>query len=317
MHWNPLAEEQPHLGEAVVAIGVFDGMHIGHRALFAMARQYARELGIPLVAVTFDKDPDEIFRTDDEQFGKLLSNDERLEMIAQQSDGGVLSLPATPEVFSIAPLDFLDYLGQALNPRAIFVGADFRFGDRASGTIVDIERWSNAHGCECVPCELIEEHGSPITATRIRMLLMQGDVAEASELLAGNPYSISGRVVHGRGEGDDFGFATANLDISKSEVMLVREGVYGAYAYVDGRRYAAAVNVGVAKSFSEATAPVEAHLIDFEGDLYGKTVRIEFVQWLREPRVFETTDELVTTVMDNINWVREHLGGEPSGTNIR
>ena len=94
------------------------------------------------------------------------------------------------------------------------------------------------------------------------------------------------------------------------EVMLPREGVYGAYGIVDGVRYAAAVNVGVARSFAEATAPVEAHLLDFDGDLYGREIRIEFEEWLRGPRVFETKDELIETVMGNITWVREHLGGK-------
>ena len=116
--------------------------------------------------------------------------------------------------------------------------------------------------------------------------------------------------MHGRGAGDGFGFATANLDLSDCEVMLPREGVYGAYGIVDGVRYAAAVNVGVARSFAEATAPVEAHLLDFDGDLYGREIRIEFEEWLRGPRVFETKDELIETVMGNIAWVREHLGGK-------
>ncbi len=316
MHWNPLEGEQVHLGELVVAIGVFDGIHIGHRALFAMARQHARELGVPLVAVSFDRDPDEIFRVDDACFGKLLSNEQRLQMIAEQTDAGVLSLPATPNVFSIEAMSFLDYLNCVLTPRAFFVGSDFRFGAKARGSVADIEKWAASHGCTCIPCELIEERGLPITATRIRGLLMQGEVAEARELLGGRPHSIVGRVVHGRGEGGDFGFSTANLDLNCNETMLVREGVYGAYAYVDEKRYAAAVNVGVAKTFSDATAPVEAHLLDFDGDLYGKELRIEFMHWLREPRVFKTTDELVTTVMDNINWVREHLGGESNGAHI-
>ncbi len=316
MHWNPLTGKQAHLGEHVVAIGVFDGMHIGHRALFAMARQYARELDAPLIAISFDQDPDEVFHAEDANFGKLLSNSRRLQMIAEQTDDGVLSLPATPEVFCIEAMSFLDYLGSTLTPRAFFVGTDFHFGAQARGSVTDIEAWCADHDCACVPCELIEEHGLPITATRIRRLLMAGEVAEARELLAGRPHSVIGRVVHGRGEGGDLGFATANLDLSPNETMLVREGVYGAYVYVDERRYAAAVNVGVSKTFSDATAAVEAHLIDFEGDLYGKELKIEFMNWLREPRVFKTTDELVTTVMDNINWVREHLGGESNGAHI-
>ena len=310
MRCDPTGDMPTGLGDAVLVIGIFDGMHIGHRAIFAQARQQARELGVPLVAVTFERDPDEIFRADDPTFGKLLSNSERLAMIAEQAEGGALVLPASRGVFSMSPDAFLDFLGGVVRPRAIFTGSDFRFGVRASGTAADIGRWALAHGCAYVPCELVEEDGEVISATRIRGELREGAVAQAKRLLAGRPHAIVGSVVHGRGAGDGFGFATANLDLSDCEAMLPREGVYGAYGIVDGVRYAAAVNVGVARSFAEATAPVEAHLLDFDGDLYGREIRIEFEEWLRGPRVFETKDELIETVMGNIAWVREHLGGK-------
>lgn len=316
IHWDPFAKEQPALGEVVIAIGVFDGMHLGHRALFAMARQEASVLGVSTAAVTFDRDPDEIFRRAGDPLDKLLSNADRLRMISEQVDGAVLSLPATQQVFGLEPDAFLSHLAQVMTPRAVFTGADFRFGRRASGTVADIERWAAGHACTCVPCELIEEKAAPVTATRIRQLLCQGDVSEARDLLAGRAHSVTGRVVHGRGEGEDFGFATANLDLAQNETMLPLEGVYAAYAFVDGQSYAAAVNVGVAKSFEGATAQLEAHLLDFEGDLYGKDVRIEFVQWLREPRVFASTDELIETVMGNIDWVRKHLGGGLDGAHL-
>lgn len=316
MHWNPLADEQPSLGDVVIAIGVFDGMHLGHRALFAMARQEAAALGIPTVAVTFDCDPDEIFRSADDPLDKLLSNGDRLRMISEQVDGGVLSLPATKQVFSLEPEAFLACLTQAMTPRAVFTGSDFRFGRHAKGTVENIELWAASHDCRCIPCELIEEENAPVTATRVRRLLREGNVSAARELLAGRAHSVIGRVVHGRGEGGDFGFATANLDLAQNEAMLPLEGVYAAYAIVDGRRYAAAVNVGVARSFEGATAQLEAHLLDFESDLYGKDIRIEFVQWLREPRVFANTDELIETVMSNIAWVREHLGGGADGAHL-
>ena len=304
------------MGDVVIAIGVFDGMHLGHRALFAMARQEAQTLGVPTVAITFDCDPDEFFRNADNPLDKLLSNEDRLCMISEQIDGCVLSLPATKQVFGLEPEAFLACLAQAMTPRAVFTGSDFRFGRHASGTVADIKHWAEGRACTCVSCELIEEKGAPVTATRIRRLLREGDVSSARELLAGRAHSVIGRVVHGRGAGGDFGFATANLDLAHNEAMLPREGVYAAYAFVDEQRYAAAVNVGVSKSFEDATAQLEAHLLDFEGGLYGKDMRIEFVQWLREPRVFTSTDELIETVMGNIAWVREHLGGGSHGAHL-
>lgn len=313
--WNPLEGACFCPGGSVVAIGVFDGMHIGHRALFEASRRYAREHGVPAVAITFDQDPDEIFQKDNARFGKLLSNERRLQLIAEQVDGRVFSLPMTREVFSIGPMEFLDALGSAFKPRAIITGANIRFGSRASGGAQDIEQWADEHGSSYIAHDLVEAAGAPVSSTRIRGLLVQGKVSEAQALLAGRPHRITGRVVHGRGEGSDFGFATANLDISKNETMLPLEGVYGAYAYVEGIRYAAAVNVGVSKTFANAEAPIEAHLLDFEGDLYGKSIDVDFIQWLREPRVFSSKEELIATVMGNIEWVRTHLGGELGGAN--
>lgn len=310
MHVNPIAHDAVDLGDAIFAIGVFDGMHVGHRALFAAARKAALESDATLFAVTFDKDPDEVFRKDDPCFGKLTTNEQRLAMIAEQAQGNVIVLPLDSAVLSIEPDEFLAFLSSIAHPVAVFTGVDFRFGAQARGDAGDIERWAAECGCDYVACELVEEEGAVVSATRIREELSEGRVAEAKLLLGGRAHSIFGTVIRGRGAGGGFGFATANLDLSACDVMLPREGVYGAYGIVDGTRYPAAVNVGVAKSFDQATAVIEAHLLDFEGDLYDKVVTIEFEEWLRPQRVFEDKDELIATVMGNIAWVREHLGGE-------
>lgn len=304
---DPLGSLLPDLGEAACAIGVFDGLHVGHRSIIARACEEAAAIGATPVVVTFDIDPDEIFRKDDAAFGKLLSNEERLAMLADLVPGVVASVAVTPEVLAMPPESFLEFLGAIMHPRAICTGADFRFGAKAAGSVEDLARWAAQHGCAHVACELVEEDGIVVSSTRIREELRQGRVVQAKRLLAGRPHGIAGTVVHGRGQGDGFGFATANLDLSRCEVMLPREGVYGGFGIVEGTRYPAAVNVGVARSFEDATAQVEAHLLDFDGDLYGKEVRVEFEEWLREPRRFESKDELVSTVMDNIDWVRENM----------
>lgn len=307
MHCDPFSKDQPSLGEAVIAIGIFDGLHIGHRTVFAEARRQARESGIPFYAVTFAKDPDEIFRKDDPTFGKLLENGERISMIAGLSDG-VVVLPATQEVFNMRPEEFLEYLDSIMEPRYIFTGENFRFGHKAQGTGKDVESWAESKGHAYKPCRLIEVSGKVISSSRIRDDLRQGKVSQAKYLLEGRPHSLKGRVVHGRGKGEGFGIATANLDLSGCDVMLPADGVYGAYAVVDGVKYPSAVNVGAAKTFEDATALIEAHLLDFDGDLYGKETRIEFEEWLRPQKVFESQEELVSTINGNIDWVREHLG---------
>ena len=313
IHWNPLSGEPLGLGAVVLSVGVFDGVHVGHRFLLQAAAQRARELGAQLATISFDADPDEFFVAPEARGGKLLSNEGRLQLLAQVTGGTVVSLPASRELYAMQPEAFLASMGAIGAPRAVYVGCDFRFGAHASGSVADIARWCEGHGCRCMPTPLLQRGGAPVTATRIRGLLGTGEVARARELLAGRAHSVHGQVVRGRGAGAGLGFATANLLLDEDGPMLPAEGVYGGYAHVDGQRYPAAVNVGVARSFSAATAPVEAHLLGFAGELYGKRVEVSFVQWLREPRVFSSQEELVQTVTANIEWVRENLGGGADG----
>ena len=315
MHYDPLGARPEHLGRAVVSIGVFDGLHVGHRFLLDAAAAKARELDARLIVVTFDQDPDEFFIPPEQRCGKLLGNESRLELIARYTDALVVSVPASRELFAMEPQAFLDALDAVARPVAVYVGCDFRFGAHAAGTVDDIAAWCAGHGSVCMPCELLERDGAPVTATRIRGLLAAGEVSQARELLAGRAHSVQGVVERGRGEGAGLGFATANVALDEGSPMLPAEGVYGGYGTVCGQRYAAAINVGVARTFEQATALLEAHLLDYGGgELYGQRIEVSFVQWLREPRVFASQDELVATVTSNIEWVREHLGSGAHGT---
>lgn len=310
--------------ERVVAIGVFDGLHVGHRFLIGCACDDARERGVSLLIVTFGRDPDEYFRnggawptaeTHPDKF-KLMRNRDRLEALVEYGKTldpnvpvEVLALPPTADLFEQTAQDFTAHLMRFSNPCSVHVGEGFRYGARAAGTTQTLAAWAGGAGVACKVHPLFQVGGSPVSSTRIRGLLAEGDVTGAAELLAGRWHSVWGHVVHGRGEGTGFGFATANLELGGTcrGVILPVEGVYGCYALVDDKRFAAAVNVGVTKSFEGATAPIEAHLLGFEGDLYGKDIELQFVKHLRPSRVFESTDELIETVTRDIDWVRDNL----------
>lgn len=306
LHWDPSSPSSLQLGSVVLSIGVFDGVHLGHRLLLDAAAADAAELGARLVTLTFDSDPDEVFHGS-AGLDKLLSDKDRLELLAGTSSATVLSVPCSPAVMSMQPEAFLDALASVCAPKAFHVGVDFRFGAHAAGSVGTIEAWCAGHGCRCAPSVLLERGGAPVTATRIRALLAQGKVNEAMQLLGGRAHSIFGTVCHGRGTGAGMGFATANVDLAPDCPMLPAEGVYAAVAKVAGTSYAAAVNVGAAKSFKDAAAQVEAHLIGFSGDLYGKQVEVGFLEWLRPQRVFGDEAELIATVTANIDWAREHV----------
>lgn len=177
---------------------------------------------------------------------------------------------------------------------------------RAAGDVDDLNTWSQRTGTAIHAHHLVSADGRPITATRIRLLLHDGEIVEANRLL-GYPYTMHETVLEGRGDGREFGFRTANLQQSELQRVLA-EGVYAGYALVDGARYRAAIAVGVSPVFqAESTATCEVHILDFDGNLYGQDIRVEVYHWLRPMIDFPTTEELIATVKDNIAWVRKNM----------
>lgn len=286
------------------AFGVFDGVHRGHRSLLDAAVADARARSGRAVALTFDIDPDELFHPD--RLRKLMSNEARLAVLAETGVDHIVVLRFTREFGAHGPEAFLDETFGPSVPATLHVGCDFRFGARAAGTLVDLAVWGERTGMGVVGHELKTADGDPITATRIRLLLAACRLDEARELL-GRPYRLVGTVRPGRGEGRDMGFRTANLIVAPA-LQVLGEGVYAAWAEVDGARYKAAVSVGVSPMFADRTeAFCEVHLLDFEGDLYGRQIAIDFEELLRPMMAFDSVEELIATVTADIERVRTDL----------
>ncbi len=298
------AADRSFFSESSCAFGVFDGFHIGHQALIGFAVEDAHARGEKAVALTFSIDPDELFRSD--ELKKLSGNAERIERLAASGVDYVAVLPFDRAFAGKSPEEFLAWTFGSFVPKSIHVGVNFRFGAKASGTESTLRKWGMVHACRVCVHELTCAAGEPVSATRIRGLLAQGKIEEANELL-GHRYAVSGTVVSGRGEGAQMGIRTANLDIPQA-LHVLGDGVYAAYAIVDGARYKAAVNMGVAATFADrATANCEAHLLDFSGDIYGECIELEFVAWLRPMKKFDDVDELIAAITSNISWVRDNL----------
>ena len=286
------------------AFGVFDGVHMGHKYLLDCACAGAREEGGTSIALTFDIDPDEMFHSD--RLKKLTSNEDRIAALAKCGVDAVVVLPFTREFAARGPEEFLEHTFAGYAPAQLHVGSDFRFGARAAGTVADLQAWGNAVGTRICAHHLVSADGAPITATRIRLLLLEGKVAEAKELL-GYPYTLHDVVHPGRQDGRAFGFRTANLEVDAMR-RVVGEGVYAGYALSGGKRYRAAIAVGVSPMFeASSSATCEVHLLDFDQEIYGQDLYVEFHEWLRPMIRFASTEELVETVMGNIAWVRENL----------
>lgn len=305
-------EGSPSLGRSVAAIGVFDGVHAGHRALIADTVALAHEHGVRSVVITFDRDPEQVVKSE-ANVPQLLTLADKLERIEALGVDAIVVIPFCMRLAAMAPSRFLDdVLLAVIEPLAVVVGRDFRFGTHASGTVATLESFGHEHGFGVVAHELIERDGDVVTSTRIRRLIAAGDVTRACRLL-GRPHRIPGNVVHGRGEGASvLGVPTANLTPWK-HAALPADGVYAGRVRLDGKTYLAAISIGLPPTFPKAVDRVEAHLIGFAGDLYGQQVTIEFETRLRDQRAFASAEELTAAMRADITAAEELLSRPGSG----
>ena len=311
--------------DVVACIGVFDGIHKGHKDLLFASSNYAQAHNKDFVVITFEKDPDEFFcARKNKAFQKLVSNKDRIEKLVLLTNAPVLILPCTSDFFALEPLEFLELLQKAIPLFCIQVGQNFHFGAHGSGSTKDMFSWANDNNIECVVHNLSTFENAPVSSTRIRSLIDKDDILTAELLKNGWLASVKGEVKHGRGQGTGMGVATANLqdptytknfgehhttdqleEDAPSTKNQPKEGVYAGVARVNNKSYLAAINVGKAASFKDAVSDIEAHLLDFSGQLYGENISLYLVKFLRNQRVFDNNEELIATIKRDIENVRE------------
>lgn len=290
----------------VCVIGAFDGLHVGHRAIIEAARGDAHLRGLPLAVVSFDPDPSEVLSHRPPL--RLLSDADRVRSLALVGADAIIVFDFTWEFSRSSYVDFLDgMLGAVVRPAAIHVGSDFTFGADGAGTPADIAELGRVRGFDAYGHDLMGWEGAPVSSTRVRRLLMDGNPEDAARLLRRHHF-VRGTVEHGRGEGLGLGFPTANIALDPKD-CIPADGVYACY-FVDGDvAWPAAVNVGIPRSFRVAPhAMLEANLIGFSGDLYGDDARVVFMRYLRAPQRFVSRDALRSAVLANIAWTKENLG---------
>lgn len=296
------------IGPAVIAIGVFDGVHVGHQTLVRDTIALARERRVASCVLTFDRDPDQVV-TPGRAAPQLTTLEDKVALLRAVGPDAILIVPFDEWLSSLTPADFcIDVLLDAAEPVVCMVGYDFRFGVNASGDAATLHALGELHGFEVVTHPLVRIGNEPVTSTRIRSLVTAGRVAEAAELL-GRPHRLRGTVVHGRGEGRALGTPTANLDV-EARFALPAPGVYAGYATVAAGRYPAAVSVGVPPTFPDATCVLEAHLIGYNGELYGENPMIEFVERLREQQRFDSAEDLGRAIASDVARVATLLEAE-------
>jgi riboflavin kinase/FMN adenylyltransferase len=291
----------PDAPASAVALGVFDGVHLGHRAILGTAVARARSAGLEALACTFDPHPMEILQPERAP-RPITPLHERLALIGETGMDAAVVVAFTRDLALIEPEAFVkDVLLGRLRAREIVVGYNHRFGRGARGDAQLLESLTGRLGFQAhvVPPATVD--GAAVSSSEIRAALQRGDVAAAARSL-GRPYAIAGEVTSGAGRGRSLGFPTAN--ITPDRPLLIERGVYLGRLHVDGQGHTAVVNVGVRPTFGETTLAVEAHLLDFTGDLYGREVRLDFLDRIRDEMRFPSVEALKAQVARDIEVAR-------------
>ncbi|MBW7453402.1 bifunctional riboflavin kinase/FAD synthetase [Paenibacillus sepulcri] len=275
-----------------LAIGYFDGVHKGHQNVIRRSVEAARSTGIEAAVMTFYPHPKEVLGQGDQYVNGLTPLEEKINRFRSLGVDVVYIVQFDLEFSAVTPDEFVEHVLRPLQVKKAVVGFDFAFGSRGAGKADTLV----ALGDPDIAVEIVEPlmiDGKKVSSTLIREALAEGKLEMAEQFL-GEPYHVQGTVVHGEGRGSKIGFPTANLD-PETAYVVPRQGVYAIMAEVDGERIPGVLNIGVKPTFHEnLTQPVmEAHLFDFDGDLYGKSIAIHFISFLRTEKKFNSIDELV------------------------
>ncbi|MGI5864507.1 MAG: bifunctional riboflavin kinase/FAD synthetase [Myxococcales bacterium] len=299
------------LAGCAVALGNFDGVHLGHQALFREAIDRARGVGRPAIAATFDPHPGKVLAP--ELAPKVITPlPRKLELMEALGLDAVVVQPFDERYAALSAPDFLERdLFGALAPSWVVVGPDFTFGRGRGGTVEDLRAAAALHNAGITRVDPVTCEGVVVSSTKIREFIAEGRVGAAARLL-GRPFDVRGRVVHGEGRGRTFGFPTANLAI-EGEVRP-RNGVYAVRVFFGGAVYVGAANIGRKPTFGRGEVTVEIFLFDFEGDLYGTRMSVEFLKRLRGEQRFSSVDELARQISKDCEATRAVLAQvEPPG----
>ena len=284
-----------------IAVGNFDGVHRGHQALAAETVRQSRALGGSAVAVTFDPHPTQILRP--ESFQPLLTTPAyRAELLQSYGIDHVLILETTPALLQLRAGEFFErILRDGLRTRAIIEGFNFGFGKNREGTLELLQELGRQASIRVTLLSAVEVEGQPVSTSRVRGDVLAGAVEHVRELL-GRPYRLLGKVGTGQRRGKTLGFPTANLN--DVDNLVPGNGVYAVEVCWHDRAWRGAANVGPNPTFGEQARKVEVHLLDFEGDLYGERLALDFIAKIRDTRAFASADELVRQIREDVNAVR-------------
>jgi riboflavin kinase / FMN adenylyltransferase len=303
--WQGLESLKTPIEAASVAVGTFDGVHLGHQALMRAACEDAHSHGRQAVVFTFDRHPAEVIAPDKVP-GYLSLPDQRIDLIRELGVDDLVIACFDARFREISPEGFLHFvLVGCIGAQAVFVGEDFRFGRNQEG---DIDLLREAQGrlrytLHVLPPVMVG--GEKVSSTAIRSYLREGHIGKAKAML-GRPYTLRGVVVEGEKLGRKLGYPTANIEMVREQVVPA-DGIYAVWVDWKGMRYNGACSIGMRPTVGGTRRTIETYILDFSGDLYGRTIDLTFVEWLRDELKFDSLSALVEQIGRDVELARDIL----------
>ena len=295
--------------ESLITVGVFDGVHRGHRHLIERLVEEATSQGRLSGVVTFRTHPAELLDpTFHPQY--LTSLSERVRLLEELGVDFVAPVTFDKELSTVRARDFILLLQRHLRAAGLVVGPDFAMGHRREGDVKTLANMGQDLDFSIAVVDVLRENAEAVRSTVIREVLVAGDVAAASNLL-GRDFVFEGKVVKGAGRGGPLGIPTANLEASRGMAMP-GDGIYSCWAYVDDKPHMSATSIGTRPTFDDGDRTIEAFILDFDGDLYGREVRLEFVKRLRDEEKFDSVEALLEQIDLDVDQTRAVLGENPA-----
>ncbi len=309
-----IEEDLSHLElnrDSTITIGVFDGVHRGHRHLIGSLLEEARSAGTLAGVVTFRNHPITVLRPS-AKVRFLTDLDERVRLLKELGVDFVVPIRFDRELASLSSREFLAHLHEKLRMRRLVVGPDFAMGRDRDGTLETLPAIGESVGFSFKSVDLMTDSAGVVKSTTIRNSVIEGDVSRAARMLGRN-FSVSGVVGHGLERGRELGFPTANLEVG-ADMIFPGDGIYAAWARLETGTYMAATSIGTRPTFDDGeNRTIEAYLLDFSADIYGQRLRLEFVRRLRGEEKFDTVEALLERMDEDVRRTRAVLGKSQQG----
>ena len=293
---------------AIVTIGTFDGVHLGHQAILKDMVKTAKEIGGETVVITFYPHPRQVLNINAANLRFITTQEEKLRLLEKSGIDNVIVVNFTKEFSRVSSEDFIrDYIIEHINPAKLVIGYDHHFGNNRMGDFNLLSEMQNKYNFQVQRIEAHDVENIAVSSTKIRHSLQQGDIERANALL-GYQFSYIGKVVSGKKIGREIGYRTANIDVEKEFRLIETSGVYATYVDYEGKEYKSMTYIGKKPTVNnDEIENIEVHLFDFDGDLYDKEIKVRFVKRVRGEQKFESLDALKKQIQIDEKNIKEIL----------